>query len=130
MGIFDVFKGGEKRNTGSSEGAKWIPLESRVQLDALIERSGQCPQLIFKNSTTCGISSIVRRTLEGNLAGLDGEADFFLLHVQYHRDLSDTIAQTFGVRHESPQLLVIKDGKLVGHASHGGISAIDLQGYL
>ncbi len=130
MGIFNRTKGGEKKEAAAEKEVKWTPLESTLQLENLIQRSADRPQLLFKNSVTCGISSIVRRSLESNLTGLTEEADLFLLQVQYHRELSTTVAETFGVRHETPQLLVIREGEVVSHASHGGITMMDLQDYL
>ncbi len=130
MGIFNKLIGGENRDKGTAKAVTWTLLETQTQLEELIRRSEDRTQLLFKNSTTCGISSIVRRSLESNLSGYEREADLSLLNVQYNRGLSDAIAETFGVRHETPQLLVIRDGRLVSHASHGGITAIDLQDYL
>lgn len=98
---------------------------SRVEsLDDLLERSRQRPVWIFKHSVTCGISAGARRRYEQFAADrAPGEADFALLEVQYARPLSQAVAEATGVRHQSPQVLLLRDGQAVWHTSHGRIKA-------
>jgi bacillithiol system protein YtxJ len=130
MGIFNLFKSGDEPSDRLSKEVRWEPLVTEDQLKELIRKSGERTQIIFKNSTTCGISGMVKRNFESIYAGMEGKADLHLLHVQYNRDLSNTVSRNFQVRHESPQLLIIKDGRVVQHASHGGITDLDLKEYL
>ncbi|UBM61036.1 bacillithiol system redox-active protein YtxJ [Marinilongibacter aquaticus] len=106
----------------------WNLLTNESQLDEIIAESANQAVAIFKHSTTCPISSTAKSRLERSW---DNEAigDFkiYYLDLLSNRPLSNAIAQKFGVEHESPQILVIKDGKAIYHESHFGISFEDLQ---
>jgi bacillithiol system protein YtxJ len=104
--------------------ANFINVESIDGLDLLFEQSFEKPVVIFKHSTTCGISSGVYREV-----GLVS-ADVNLIVMQTHRDISNAIASRTGVRHESPQAFVLKDGKAVYHASHYDIEAVHIEASL
>jgi bacillithiol system protein YtxJ len=95
----------------------WKHLKTSEELDDLIRQSHTSPQIIFKHSTRCSISSVVLNRLEKTA----GEAPILYLDLIAHRTLSNTIAELFSVVHESPQVLVIKDGKCVFHESHMAI---------
>jgi len=130
MGLFDLFKRNETASTEKKSRIPWIPLISADELDTLVSRSIKRPQLIFKNSTSCGISSMALRSFEAQY-DLDSEqADLYMLHIQHNRPLSNEIAQRFQIRHESPQLLIIKNGSVVKDASHGAISEVSIEKYL
>ena len=85
------------------------------------------PQLIFKHSPRCGISSMVLRRFEGSELYKTGSNGFWLLNVLEARPLSDALANDLNVRHESPQVLVLFQGKLIHHASHSGIDANEIE---
>ena len=98
----------------------WIPLQTDAQLEEIRQRSAQRPQVIFKHSTRCSTSQLVKSRLE---RGSQSQAiDFYFLDLLSYRPISNKVAETFGVRHESPQILVIRDGKCVFEESHLGIS--------
>lgn len=97
----------------------WTPLVSKDQLVDLIEQSKLKPQVIFKHSTRCSISSVAKARLEK--ANKPEDTRFYYLDLISYRSVSNEIAQQFDVTHESPQILVIKDGKCVYHESHMGI---------
>ena len=97
----------------------WITLEASEQLSQIQELSYQKPQLIFKHSTRCSISSMALNRLEK--AGFPPQIDFHLLDLIAHRPLSNLVAETFDVWHESPQVLLIKNGECVYDESHMGI---------
>ncbi len=82
-------------------------------------RSETRPQVIFKHSTRCSISSMIRNRLEKSVT--DGEVDFYFLDLIAYRALSDKIAAEFLVEHESPQILVIRNGECIYDESHNGI---------
>lgn len=94
------------------------------QLRQIITRSGVKPQVIFKHSTRCSISSVAYQRLQ-KAQQPDG-LDFYYLDLLAHRPLSNKVAEVFEVHHESPQVLVIKNGKCVFDESHLGISMMDI----
>lgn len=99
---------------------EWKTLNSREQIDEIVSRSVDVPQLIFKHSTRCSISAMAKGRLERQ-EGPSG-VDFYFLDLIRHRDLSNEIARIFKVQHESPQVILIKNGEGVFHASHSGVS--------
>lgn len=98
----------------------WINLEDEKQLDELINKSHVSPQVIFKHSTRCSVSSMAKNRLDKNNAP-DG-SNFYYLDLIKHRNLSNKISDYFEVRHQSPQVLVIINGKCVYNESHSGIT--------
>src|SRR5690349_3626476 len=98
----------------------WIPLTSEEQLDEIVAKSASKPQVIFKHSTRCSISSVAQQRLQKGK--LPEDIDFYYLDLLTYRAISNQIAETFKVHHESPQVLVIKDGKCVYDESHLAIS--------
>jgi bacillithiol system protein YtxJ len=97
--------------------ANFIKLDSTEILDELFQKSHEKPVVLFKHSVTCPISSEVYREVS-TLA-----ADINLVVVQTARNVSNAIAERTGIRHESPQAIVLKDGKPVYHASHFDVTA-------
>ena len=97
----------------------WHELINENQLEELIKNSQVRPQLIYKHSTRCGTSSLIKNRLER--AAPPAGMEFYFLDLIVHRSLSDKIAYTFGVQHESPQVLVIQNGACIYHQSHGAI---------
>jgi bacillithiol system protein YtxJ len=98
----------------------WILLTSEIQLQQIIEHSFSKPQIIFKHSTRCSISSMAKNRLERNYQPVN--IDFYFLDLITHRSLSQKIAEVFNTAHESPQILLIKNGVCVYYESHTGIS--------
>ena len=96
----------------------WKNLESIAELDAIIEASFSQPQLIFKHSTRCGISSGAKFRLDDDLENLGNQYSLHLLDLLQHRDISAQIANQFSVTHQSPQILLIENGKAVVHLNH------------
>ena len=88
-----------------------------TELEQLINRSKERPVVIFKHSLTCPISA---RAFE-QMKNYDGDVD--LVEVQRARALSDGIAQRLGVRHESPQIIIVRNGQVLWDASHFKITA-------
>jgi bacillithiol system protein YtxJ len=97
----------------------WIDLVSENQLAEIKENSAIKPQIIFKHSTRCSISSVAKNRLEKAVAPND--VDFYYLDLLSYRNISNKIAEDFSVYHESPQILLIKNGECVYDESHGGI---------
>jgi len=89
-------------------------------LDEIRTKSSSRPQLIFKHSVRCSTSALVKNRLERNQP--PDSIGFYYLDLIKNRPVSNKIADTFNVRHESPQVLLIRDGKCVYEESHMGIS--------
>lgn len=123
MGLFDkMFK--SERDIAKEEINKvpWNDLNDLGILDQIVEESKTLPVAILKHSTTCGISRMVLRQFEKDYNLKDEKVKLYFLDLLKHREISNRIASRFNVPHESPQLLVIRDGKAVYDASHNEIS--------
>jgi bacillithiol system protein YtxJ len=102
----------------------WLPLiaeEQLMEIDLLTERSDIKAAILFKHSTRCATSSMALDRLERSW-NENNEIPAYFLDLIRFRNLSDKIAEKYGVRHESPQILIIKNGKCIYNASHTGIS--------
>jgi bacillithiol system protein YtxJ len=97
----------------------WNILKTEDDLQILKERSSTRPQVIYKHSSRCFVSSIVRSKLEKST--VPGEMDFHFLDLISYRPLSNKIAADFKVPHESPQVLVIRNNECIYDASHDNI---------
>ncbi len=98
----------------------WTKLESAEQIDAIKGQEGY--SLIFKHSTRCSISMMVKKRFEFEWDKLPENLPLYFLDLIKYRDLSNQIAADFVVHHESPQLLLIKDGECILDLSHGEVS--------
>lgn len=98
----------------------WIELNQESQLGEIIAQSKIKPQVIFKHSTRCSISSVAKNRLERST--VPDNVDFYFLDLIKDRAISNKIADIFAVFHESPQVLLIKNGECVYDESHSGIS--------
>ena len=130
MGFFDKFK--SQRDIAKEEIVEvpWHVLGNMEQLDELIEKSKSTPIAIFKHSTRCGVSRGVLKSFEKDFNLDDSQIKLYFLDLLANRDISNEIASRFNVHHESPQLLVIKNGAVVYHISHNGIDASDLSRFV
>ena len=107
----------------------WINLNSLSQLNEIEEKSKTKTQVIFKHSTRCGISRMVMNQFV-EVYDVDANLDLYYLDLLSYRDVSNEVGYQFQVMHESPQLLVIKNGVTVAHASHGGINDLGLMRFV
>jgi len=131
MGIFrSIFGNSTSEENQENNNASWIPLNSLEQLSEIEEVSKNRPQIIFKHSTTCGISGMVFRMFKQAYNLEPDAADLYYLDLHAYREISNEVAKKFGVYHQSPQLIVIKNGAVVRHDSHGAISELSLEEYL
>ena len=103
----------------------WIPLNQETQLDEIIAKSATVPQVIFKHSTRCSVSSMAKNRLDKKEAP-EG-INFYLLDLLKYRSLSNKIAESFQVQHQSPQVLVINNGKCIYNESHSGITFDEIE---
>ena len=103
---------------------KWIHLDTMGALDSITNDSSQRPQVIFKHSTRCSISIMVKSRLEKSQA--PDNIDFHYLDLLNYRDVSNHIAEQFHVHHESPQILLIKNGDCIYSESQHAIFMEDI----
>ena len=105
---------------------RWKHLVSEKELQECIERSAVSPQVIFKHSTRCIISKMVLQQFEERIDSIPVNAELLFLDLLSHRDISNSIATQLNVHHESPQVIVIKNGKAIFHESHHSIDAASI----
>jgi len=108
----------------------WIQLTHLDQLQEIKVLSDHTPCVIFKHSTRCSISSMALNRFERNWSFEDAEVKPYFLDLIAYRDISNTIAEQFDVRHESPQMLIIKNGQCVFNSSHQMIRVDDIKSKL
>ena len=128
MNLFKNLFGAAETEDNTSKVA-WKPLREAGQLNDIIAESTEKPVAIFKHSTRCGISRMSLKQFENEYDLGDLIVPYFVDLLE-DRALSDAIAKRFGVAHESPQLILIRNGQTVFDASHGDIYADDLKRYI
>jgi bacillithiol system protein YtxJ len=99
---------------------KWTPLESAEQIEEIKRQPGY--KAIFKHSTRCSISLMVKKRFELDWEKLPQDMPVYFLDLIKYRDLSNKVSSDFQVYHESPQLLMIKDSECILDLSHGHVS--------
>lgn len=97
---------------------QWHTLNRAEQIGDLLAASYETPVLIFKHSVRCGVSSFVKNRFEDDWRFSDEEIVPYYLDLIQYRDVSNLLARQLGVVHESPQILVLRDGECVFNASH------------
>ena len=130
MGFLDMFKSPADVAKEEIVEIPWHVLGKVEQLDEILEQSKKTPVAIFKHSTRCGISRGALKLFEKNYSLTDNQIKLYFLDLLQNRDISNEIAARFKVHHESPQLIVIKDGVVVHHDSHHGIDAAHLEKFV
>lgn len=124
----NMFSGSENQND-AIKAMDWNNLTDLEELKNIITNSYEKPVAIFKHSTRCSVSRMALKQFENEFDLSDKVTAYFLDLITY-REVSNAIAALFGVEHQSPQLVVIKDGKAVYDASHSDIDATILKGLL
>lgn len=104
----------------------WNKLTTVDQLDQLSTTSSSIPVLVFKHSTRCSISAVAKWRLEEAWKFSEETILPYLLDLIEHRDVSNEIAQRWNIIHESPQILVLHDAKVIHHASHLDINVDEI----
>jgi bacillithiol system protein YtxJ len=99
------------------------PIHHIDELDRALMESRHRPLVLFKHSYSCGVSAEALDELLAHLAEQQGNARYAMVTVQTHRDVSNAIAAKLGVRHETPQALLVQDGRVVWSASHFRVNA-------
>ena len=114
--------GQEPEQTGNS--FPWVSLDQPDQLAEITQDSAPGLRVVFKHSTRCGLSTMMLRRFEHVWQETGPEATFYLLDLIRYRELSDALAKQAHLPHQSPQVLILRGGKLIGSASHGDISGL------
>lgn len=128
MSLFKNLFGSDDEQKNTS-GMAWNQLTDLGELNEIITISEEKPVVIFKHSTRCSISRMALKQFENQYDAQENIVPYFL-DLLKHRDISNEIETQFNVQHQSPQILVIKDGKSVYNASHSDIDADDLKRFL
>ena len=124
----NIFKENTSNSTESTnENVKFFTLDNIEQFDEIDEISQTKPVVLFKHSTRCSISRMALKQFDAEFNYPEEKIDWYLLDLLNHRDLSNEIASRYNVMHQSPQIIVIRNGKAVFNASHDSISAEDLK---
>jgi bacillithiol system protein YtxJ len=103
------------------------PIHGLDELDHALGESRHRPLVLFKHSYSCGVSAEALDELLAHLAVKRGDARYAMVTVQTHREVSNAIAARLGVRHETPQALVVRDGRVIWSASHFRVNAEALE---
>jgi len=122
MSIFNSLFGSSEEKKEKTSKINWIPLTNVDQLNEIVALSNEKPVAIFKHSTRCSISRFALKQFENEFDSADATDTYFLDLIE-HRDVSNEIASRFQVVHQSPQLLLIKNGQSVYDVSHSDIDA-------
>ena len=123
--IFGQNDGENKENSPSI----WNELTDVAQLDEVVTASATQTCVIFKHSTRCIVSRTALKQFEMEYV-VNEDLKLYFLDLLSHRDISNAIAERFGVEHQSPQIVVIKSGEVVYHTSHSSIDATVLERYV
>lgn len=102
----------------------WIPLDNLEQLSNIANAQGY--SVIFKHSIRCSVSMMAKKRFEFEWDAIPEGTPVYFLDLISYREISNKIAEQFQVHHESPQMLLIKNGECIYETSHGEISAEDL----
>lgn len=126
MSLFKNIFGSDETPKQPESKMNWELLTDIDQLGAIVFNSNEKPAVIFKHSTRCSISRMALKQFENEFDSAEAVTPYFLDLIAY-REISNEIANRFNVHHESPQILLIKDGQSVYDASHSDIDATVLK---
>ncbi|MET0945491.1 MAG: bacillithiol system redox-active protein YtxJ [Flavobacterium sp.] len=129
MSVFKSLFGNSSEENQPSK-INWVSLTDLDQLTEISIASNEKPIVIFKHSTRCSISRMALKQFENEYALTDDEVTIYFLDLLSFRDISNEIASRFLVEHQSPQLILIKEGKAIYNASHSEIDADTLKNKL
>ena len=105
---------------------KWKELNNINDLESALKASHEQPVALFKHSTRCSVSLMAKKSVE---RFWDLDIDAYYLDLIAHRDVSNSIAEQLEIHHQSPQMILVKNGKAIYDASHGSID-VDAMGEL
>lgn len=118
MGVFDSLRNIVENRQETS--ASWNQPQTEDRVDDILKREDK-PQVLYKHSYRCGVSLFAKSSLDSGMDSLKEQVDFHLIDVVANRSLSQYIAEKTGVRHESPQIILVYKGNPFWQSSHGGV---------
>ena len=132
MGFLDKLFGGnsEESKEENRVEAKFYTLNSINQLDEIDTISQTKPVVLFKHSTRCSISRFALKRFDAEFNYDEDKIDWYLLDLLNYRDISNEMARRYKVEHQSPQIIVVRNGKAVFSSTHDGIDAHDLKQFI
>lgn len=114
-------------NIESSNSVQWIDLTTVEQLTESLSKSKDKPQLLFKHSTRCSISSMAKARFEREWSLTPEQCDVYYLDLIIYRSISNQIEEDLNVVHQSPQAILVINGKVAYHSSHNMIEADEIK---
>lgn len=102
------------------------PISGIDELEHMLAESRMRPVLLFKHSYTCGVSAEALDEVRAHIEEHTSGVRYAMVTVQTHRDVSNAIAARLGVRHETPQAILVRDGRAVWNASHFRVTASEV----
>lgn len=127
MGFIDGIFGNQTPNDNNNKETKYQELQLVSQLDAIDALSFSKVVVIFKHSTRCSISRFALKGFENDFNYDLDKIEWYLLDLLSYRNVSNEIAHRYGVQHQSPQIIVLQNAKVVFSATHDAIDANDLK---
>ncbi len=118
MGLFDTIM---NNSSEMEENSIWNTISNPSHFKEVLQKSEEQPQLIYKHSHRCSVCFVAKGNLEKASGEILEQADMHFLNVVNNRAASDEIASELDVRHESPQVILLNNGEVIWHASHGDI---------
>ena len=117
MGIFDKVKNA----VSGTDLDYWKVLDEESQVEEVLKASYERAQLVYKHSHRCSICFIAKQNIEEKSDAISEQADMYFVNVVKSRPVSNSLTEKLGVRHESPQALLIRNGDVIWYASHHSI---------
>lgn len=131
MGLFNNLFKNENSSEKEEQNIPWNALTTLEQVNQVVEDSQGKMQVVFKHSTSCGISGMVLRRITTSWSSIDtSQVDFNFLDLLAYRNISNAIASKLNVVHQSPQVILLRNGEVVFHTSHGAIMDFDIKKFL
>jgi bacillithiol system protein YtxJ len=133
MGILNNMFGGKSEKESKPEKKSflnWLPLTTLEQLETIKDESNTAAVLIFKHSTRCGISKMVIKQFEKLFTAEHTNLKVYYLDLLNYRNISDEIGFKFQVMHQSPQLIVVRNGVSIHDAAHNDITQTNLTRFI
>lgn len=115
-GIKNIFTGDRAKSE-----QYWITLDNINSANKVLELSHEKPQLLYKHSYRCGTCLYTKSEIENRAEAITKSAGMHFIDVIKSREVSNYIAEKLGIRHESPQAIVLENGNVVWHKSHSAI---------
>lgn len=115
------------RDTDSGMGGMWVTLDNTDEVDAVFEASKERVQVVFKHSVRCSVSLFAKLNIESFSLWEGKEADRFIIDVVRKRTVSDYFAEKSGIKHESPQIFILKDGEVIWSDAHSYVNKANIK---